>query len=378
MKNRSTVWHCDPTGRMERSLVDKVSDLFDRAGGGEIFKKGDSTAVKFHCGEEGNTSYLNPAFARLLLKKLKSLGAKPFLIDTNTLYHGQRHNTADHLATARRHGYGAEEIGAPVIISSDFAEVAGAGRRMKLAREFVQADSLLVITHVTGHVLFGYAGAVKNVAMGLSSPADKQVIHSDLKPKVKQERCTVCGTCVAACPVGAITLEAGSKAWVNPRICIGCGECIAACPEKAIPPIWKSETRKLARKNAQVAAAALEGKMERMLCFNFLLDVVPDCDCCSWSDPPFVPNLGVLASRDILAVEQASLDLIENAPLLPGSPAVGRFLKESGTEKEEEGVTLPRIGDKFGALFQVEVEPFQAEMERAGLGSRGYRLVKVN
>lgn len=378
ISRKSAVYHCDPTGRMERSLIDKLRDLFKKAGGREIFNRGDSVAVKFHCGEEENTSYLNPAFARALVSELKELDTRPFLIDTNTLYRGQRHETAAHLATAHRHGFGPDEIGAPVVISSDFKEVNSSGRAIRVAREFVEADAALLITHVTGHVIFGYAGAVKNVAMGLASPAEKQVMHSDLKPRVKEEKCIACGTCVRVCPVEAVSIREGGKAVIDTETCIGCGECVAVCPVQAIPIHWETEIAVMAEKTAAQCAAALADKRGKTLCFNFLLSVAPDCDCCSWSDPPFVPDLGVLASRDILAIEQASLDLVAGAPLIPGSPLVARYLKKNPPGATSEGVVMPNPGEKFPALFDIDVEVFQAAAEREGLGKREYRLLKVS
>jgi len=378
------VYFIDPAARAGRSGLDKLSDLFDRAGGGEVFRPGDRVAVKVHFGEEGNTGYLRPAFARRLVEKLKNLGAEPFLTDSNTLYRGGRHRTADHLLTARRHGFSEENIGAPIEIADRFVETEGVkigGRPVGLAEAARSADSLLVITHATGHVIFGYGGAVKNVSMGFASPAGKQVMHSDLKPEVKGEKCIGCGTCLGYCPVSAIVLDGKKKAVVDPEKCIGCGECVAVCPEGAIPPVWKADPSRLAEKSAAYARAVLEGKAARVLFLNFLIDIVPDCDCCDWTEPPFVPDLGILASRDILAVDQASVDLIQKAPLLPGSTAVAKRVKVSNKRVTEkiagQYCCLPRLPDKFKTLFGVDLEPFLAAAERAGLGGRDYRLVKV-
>lgn len=378
------VYFIDPAARAGRSWLDKLSDLFDRAGGGEIFRPGDRTAVKVHFGEEGNTAYLKPDFARRLVEKLRSLGAEPFLTDSNTLYRGQRHRTEDHLRTARRHGFTEEYVGAPVVIADRFREEAGltiGGRRVRVAEAVRNADSLLVITHATGHVAFGYGGAVKNVGMGLASPAGKQVMHSDLKPEVKAGKCTGCGTCIRYCPVSAIELGGGGKAVIDREKCIGCGECIAVCPEGAIPAIWKGKPDRMAEKTAAYARAVLEGKAGRALYLNFLLDIAPDCDCCDWTEPPFVPDQGILASRDILAVDQAAVDLIRKAPLIPGCTAVAKRVKVSDKRVTEkiagQYCCLPRLKDKFRTLFGVDLEPFLSAAERAGLGERDYRLVEV-
>lgn len=378
------VYFIDPTAHARRSLLDKLSDLFDRSGGPAIFQKGDKVCVKVHFGEEGNTSYLRPAYARLLVKKIKNLGARPFLTDSNTLYRGSRHTTKDHMITARHHGFTEENIGAPIIITDDFIEIEGSSigsRPVRVARTALQADSLLVITHVTGHVLFGYAGALKNVSMGLASPAGKQVMHSDLKPVVKEDKCVACGTCRDYCPVNAITQEGKAKAKINHASCIGCGECIAVCPAGAIPILWKTETALISKKSAIYAGAVLAGKKGKVLFINLLIDITPDCDCCDWSDPVFIPDQGILASRDIVAVDQASVDLIGKAPLIPGSIVVRKSLqisrKKIPSSVASKFTSLPRVKDKFRTLFGVEVEPFLEVAEEVGVGTRKYTIKKM-
>ncbi len=381
---KSKVYFTDPTAHARRSLLDKLSDLFDRSGGAKIFGRGDRVAVKVHFGEEGNTTYLNPAFARLLVAKLKDLGAEPFLTDTNTLYRGSRHETQDHLLTARHHGFSEEYIGAPIVIADEFIEERNnsiGDRPVRIARMAREADGILAITHVTGHVVFGYAGAIKNVSMGLASPAGKQVMHSDLKPVVNTKKCSRCGTCVRYCPVSAISREDDGPARINPRVCIGCGECIAVCPAGAIPPIWKTDSGPLAEKSAAYARSVLAGKGKKSLYLNFLITVAPDCDCCDWSEPPFIPDQGILASRDIVAVDQASIDLVRQSPLIPGSTAVVKKLRVSMKKVSPAVIAryccLPRVKDPFKTLFGIEVEPFLAAAAAAGIGSREYMLVNV-
>ena len=378
------VYFTDPTAHARRSRLDKLSDLFDRSGGPEIFQRGDRVCIKVHFGEEGNTSYLRPDYARFLVKKLKDLGAKPFLTDSNTLYRGSRHTTEDHLLTARRHGFTEENIGAPIIIAEEFIEIKGSSigaRPVRVARLALEADSLLVITHVTGHMIFGYAGAIKNVSMGLASPAGKQIMHSDLKPVVKEDKCIACGTCRDYCPVNAITQEGREKARINHSICIGCGECITVCPVSAIPILWKGEVGLISKKSAAYARAVLAGKQGPVLFLNFLIDITPDCDCCDWSEPSIVPDQGILASRDIVAVDQASVDLVGKAPLLPGATVVSKSIqvsrKKIPSSVASQFTSLPRLKDKFKTLFNVEVEPFLKEAEDTGLGSRDYSLKTV-
>ncbi len=381
---KTAVYFTDPSAHARRSRLAKLSDLFDRSGAREIFRKGDNVCIKVHFGEEGNTSYLRPVYARFLVKKLKDLGTHPFLTDSNTLYRGSRHTTEDHLRTARHHGFTEENIGAPIIISDEFIEIKDSSigpRPVRVARSAREADSLLIITHVTGHMVFGYAGAIKNVSMGLASPAGKQIMHSDLKPVVKEDKCIACGTCRDYCPVNAITQEGAEKARINHSICIGCGECSTVCPVSAIPIIWKGEAGLISNKSAAYARVVLAGKQDRVLFLNFLIDITPDCDCCDWSEPPIVPDQGILASRDIVAVDQASVDMVGTAPLLPGATAVSKSIqvsrKKIPSSVASQFTSLPRLKDKFKTLFNVEVEPFLKEAEAASLGTRQYEIKTV-
>jgi hypothetical protein len=383
----AVVYHAGPAAGAGRSLLDKTVGLFDRAGGDKIFQPGMSVAVKVHFGEEGNTGYLNPAFARALVRRLSALKTRPFLFDTNTLYRVRRHTTRDHLETARFHGFTEEYVGAPVVIGDEFVEteIAAGGRgKARIAKAVREADAVLVLAHATGHILFGYGGALKSVAMGCAAPSGKQVMHSDVKPAVKEAKCVACGTCVGCCPASAIALvdRAGGKqaARIDPRICLGCGECIAACPVHAIPINWKTEEKPLAEKAALYARAALAGKLDRLLCLNFLLQITPDCDCADWTEPPFVPDLGVLASRDIVAIDQSAIDLIRQAPVIPGSTAVAKRInisKRIPPEVASQFLCLPRLPDVFKTLFGADVSLLTAAAEKAGLGSREYRLEKV-
>lgn len=376
------VFFANARARASRSLIHKLRDLLERCGAKEIFRRGERVALKVHFGEMGNTSYLEPSFARVVVDKLKEWGVEPFITDTNTLYRGKRAKTEDHIATARAHGFSEESMGAPVIIADEFVSIPAAGvgpGEAMIARLVWEADGVIFLTHATGHVLYGFAGALKNLAMGCASPSVKQLLHSDLKPEVDEEKCVACGTCVGYCPVNAITLEEGSKARIDREGCIGCGECVAVCPVEAIPILWKSESRRVAEKTAAFARAVLSNKEGKALFLNFLVGITPDCDCCDWSDVPIVPDLGILASRDVVAVDQASVDLIAKAPIVGGS------IFEEKLDKHPVWRNLaaafapylhvrPRVREKFRLLYGVDVGLFLREAERHGLGSRRYTL----
>ena len=229
-----------------------------------------------------------------------------------------------------------------------------------IASAIVDADALVCISHFKGHELFGFGATLKNLGMGCCSPAGKQILHSDLKPQVKAESCISCGRCVDVCPVDAIALE--GKASIDHGRCVGCGDCTVACPVQAIPIRWQSDERPILEKTAEYARAALRGKESACAFFNFVTDVIPFCDCMPCSDLAVVPDQGILASRDPVAVDQASADLVNDAPVVPGS-----HLDAS----EREGDLLYRL---HGIHWQWTLE----HAEALGMGGRAYRLHGMN
>lgn len=332
-----------------------------------MVRPGDLWAVKVHFGEEGNFTYLRPQFVRPIVERLRELGAKPFLTDTNTLYKGSRSDGVSHLETALRHGFTWEVTGAPVIIAdglkgTDTVMVPVPGeiyREVEVAKGIYEAHGMVVVSHFKGHDLAGFGGALKNLGMGCTGRRGKLSQHSEVAPKVNPRKCKGCGRCAEECPQGAIRLG-GGRAEVDRRLCSGCGQCVVACPEKAVEVRWKRDAALFQKKMVEHALGALAGKEGKVLYLNFLLSVTPVCDCWSKSDPPIVPDIGVLASRDPVALDQASVDLVKAAPGLGELEGCG-----PGT-------------DKFRAVHKTIDWSFQLEhAERLGLGSRAYELVTL-
>ncbi|HTX71263.1 MAG TPA: DUF362 domain-containing protein [Rectinemataceae bacterium] len=360
----------------KRNTLAKLGKLLDAAGLSGIVRTGDLTAIKIHFGELGNDAFVSPVQARRIADAVRALGAKPFFADTNTLYSGSRSNAADHLATAHAHGFVPEVCGAPVLIAdglrgSDWREVELDGtwfKRAKIASAFLDADSFVAISHFKGHEMAGFGGAIKNIAMGCAPPAGKREQHA-VKFFVVEAKCTACGTCVEVCPVGAISLEGAAlsggrrAALIDRTKCIGCGECASRCPVKAISMDWKTEIVPFTEKMTEYAHAAVKGKEGRRLFVTFVKDVVPDCDCAPWSDAPMVADLGILASVDPVAIDQAAYDLVTAAPPSAGSLVDGKAAAGQ---------------DKFAAIHPETRGLVQLEHgERIGLGSREYELVRV-
>lgn len=368
----STVYFAGRRAKSHReSLVRKVDRLFDRVGAAKLIEKNSLVAVKLHFGERGGSTYIHPVLVRRVVDKIKSAGGKPFLCDTNTLYAGGRNNAPDHLETALQHGFAYATVGAPVLIADglrgrDYHAVKIKGKHfseVQIASAVVEADAMVVLSHVKGHMITGFGGAIKNLGMGCGNRSGKQKMHSALKPVIKGEHCRRCGACLRWCLAKAITLNEGSGAMINPELCTGCGECIISCTHGAVQVQWRSAVTEVVERMDEYALGALAGKEQKTVFFNFLLNIVPDCDCCAWSDAPVVPDIGILASTDAVAIDQASVDLI-NAQTGIAASALKKNLKPGE--------------DKFDALHpESDYHTMLSYAEEIGLGSRSYQLVEI-
>ncbi|MHB8840512.1 MAG: DUF362 domain-containing protein [Candidatus Aquicultor sp.] len=361
----SNVFYSNFHGK--KSRLDTTSKLFDKADFKSIIDPGDIVAIKVHFGEPGNTAFLSPIFARRVVEKVKEAGGKPFLTDANTLYVGRRSNAVDHLISAIENGFSYATVGAPVVIADgingkDYVAVDIDGTHIKEAKigsAVYHADAKIALTHFKGHELTGFGGTLKNIGMGLGCRSAKQVMHSDVLPRVNPDTCTSCAKCVKWCPTGAISIA--SPAVIDQAVCIGCGECTVTCPSGAIEVNWATEPKVTQEKIVEYAWAVIKDKPGKVGFFNFILNVSPDCDCWGWNDAPIVPDIGILASLDPIAIDQASADLVNNAQALAGSRLPAN----------------PDDGDKFKALSGIDWRPQLAYGENLGLGVRDYRLVEI-
>jgi uncharacterized Fe-S center protein len=351
------------------SRTAKVRRLFTEAGIGGCIRERDLVAIKLHFGERGCDTHVSPVHVRQVVDLVRAEGGRPFLTDTATLYSGSRSNAVDHIATAISHGFDYAVVGAPVIIAdglrSDHLVEVMAGRkhfeRVKIAGDIARADSMVVVSHFKGHMLAGFGGAIKNLAMGCAPVAGKREMHrADLL--VVPEKCRGCGTCVEVCPAGALALVE-ERAKLDPLLCIGCGECMAVCLQSAIDFDWLVEIPPFVERMVEYACGALEGKRGRAGFFNFLLNITPDCDCVPWSDAPLVPDIGILASRDPVAIDAASLDLVNRGKALSGT------LLHAHHRPGE---------DKFTGTWEHTRGDLQLSYaEECGLGERDYRIREI-
>jgi uncharacterized Fe-S center protein len=366
----STVYFAPMRSVKKTSLAKRAGALLERAGLAGAIAENDLVAIKIHFGEEGNTGFVQPMYVREVVARIKARGGKPFLTDANTLYRGQRGNSVDHIACAIHNGFGYATVEAPIVIADgidgrDACEVAISGGKhfesVKIGSAAVHADAMVVVTHFKGHEAAGFGGAMKNVGMGLGCRSAKQRMHADFDPDVIAEKCTACARCVRSCPVEAIVIGPDRVAVVDHDVCYGCGECVASCPYGAIGIQWGTDAAALQEKIAEHFAGAVAGKDGKMAYLTFVTNISPDCDCWSFSDAPVVADIGVLASTDPVAIDQAALDMVTGATGLPGSRGDGMT---AGTEK-------------FAAISGVDGTAVLRHAEELGLGTREYELVRV-
>lgn len=299
------------------TIAEKVRVLFRAAGFARVVEPGELVAIKMHFGERHNDTHIRPEMVRPIVEEVRAKGAKPFLADTNVLYRSERSNAVDHLLLASQHGFTPERTGAPVLIldglrGNQELEVEIPGRiyqRVSLAAGLALADALIAVSHVTGHVAMGLGGTLKNLGMGLASRMGKLRQHSSTKPSVDPRNCTGCWVCIRWCPEDAIR-KRGEVAWIDPDRCIGCGECLTVCRFDAVRHDWRVESRELQRRVAEHALGAAVNKRGKLACFDFVLNVTKDCDCLARKQVPIVPDVGLLASFDPVAIDAAALDLI--------------------------------------------------------------------
>lgn len=304
----------------EDRMYFKIQRILDAIKIENIVKKNDLTAVKVHLGEYGNSTFIPPWLIRSIVDKVKKSGGKPFITDTNTLYRGMRRNAVDHLKNATMHGFTIATVGAPVIIADGLL-----GRNqvdvkigkkhfetVKIGQSIEQADSLIVSSHFKGHLMAGFGGAIKNLAMGGASVEGKKEQHS-VRPQLKEENnCTGCESCKNHCPADAI-LIIDEKAQFDSTLCIGCGECVGRCPQEAIQFNWETEIPDFTERMVEYAYGVWKIHKNKIGFINFVLNVTPECDCFDISQRIIVNDIGILASNDPVALDKACYDLVNKS-----------------------------------------------------------------
>lgn len=335
---KSKVYFTSFKTSFTENLLQKLDRLVRTAGIETIDFKDHYAAIKIHFGEYGNLAFLRPNYAKVIGDIVKAQGGKAFLTDCNTLYVGSRKNAVDHLETAYMNGFNPYATGCPVIIAdglkgTDEMLVPIDGeyvKEAKIGRALMDADILISLTHFKGHEATGFGGTLKNIGMGGGSRAGKMEMHSSGKPHVRPKHCVGCGMCTRVCAHSAIEIEE-RKARIDHDKCVGCGRCIGVCPKDAVVP-GTSESNDIL--NCKIAEYTLAICKDRP-CFHVSLicDVSPNCDCHSENDRPIIPNVGMLASFDPVALDMACVDLCNQQPVLPNS-VLGENLADHAHEHE--------------------------------------------
>ena len=297
-----------------------MAKAYEVIGADQVIAKQDFVAIKIHVGEKKNTTHVKPELVKELVARVQAKGGQAFLTETSTLYKGERENGVKHILHAHRHGFSIEKTGAPFIMADGLAgnteyEVAVDGelhQNVKIAREIVAADAMLVVSHPTGHPAAGLGACIKNLGMGLASRMGKMRQHSAMLPEVNEGACQYCQKCIKWCPQDAI-IEQNGKAYIITDKCIGCGECLAVCRFDAVKYDWNAESGFMQRSMAEHAYGIIKEKQGKAVYFNVMIDMTKDCDCFSVKQEKCIPDIGILVSTDPVAIDKATLDLTAQA-----------------------------------------------------------------
>lgn len=276
------------------------------------FSKGDIIAIKTHMGEYGNLNYIRPSIVELVVDELKKIETKPFVFDTPVAYKGSRDTVEKYIESARKNGFTKETIGCPIVISNEGVKVKSKYlSELKIAKKLYEADGLVVLSHFKGHELANFGAAIKNLGMGGVTKESKTVMHKETGPKIVGE-CIGCGTCVKACYEKAISLKNG-KVHIDYNNCFGCCACVDACPNKVLA----MKTVRFSRALTESASFTVKKFDKKILYINVLLDISKLCDCLPIGDSDVgervAPDIGILVSDNIVAIDKASLDLVQKA-----------------------------------------------------------------
>lgn len=367
----SKVYFTSMHTHLNEGLPAKLQRLIKTAGIGNINFKDQYAAIKLHFGEPGNLAFLRPNYAAAVADVVRELGGKPFLTDCNTLYVGGRKNALDHIESAYKNGFTPYTTGCHVIIAdglkgTDETLIPIEGgeyvKEAKIGHAIADADIIISLNHFKGHENAGMGGALKNLGMGCGSRAGKMEMHSAGTPVVDQSLCIGCGRCHNICAHDAATLT-NRKASIDPVKCVGCGRCIGVCPVDAVQPQFDEAFDVMNKKIAEYTKAVLAGKPHFHI--SLVIDVSPYCDCHAENDIPLVPDVGMFASFDPVALDLACADAVNRQPVMRGS------MLDHGEHSDSHD-------DHFTAAFpDTNWRVCTQHAAKIGIGSLEYELIEV-
>ena len=373
---KAKVYFTDFRCEMDESPVKKLQRLLKTAGMDKIDMEGKFVAIKMHFGELGNMSYLRPNYAKAVADMVKECGGKPFLTDCNTLYPGSRKNAIEHLYCAWENGFTPMTVGCPVIIgdglkgTDDIAVPVEGGeyiQEAKIGRAVMDADIFISLTHFKGHELTGFGGTIKNIGMGCGSRAGKKDQHHNGKPVIDPENCRGCRLCMRECANDGLAFDEGRKVMtIDEAHCVGCGRCIGACNFDAIHFGQDAAVKELNCRMAEYTKAVVAGRDNFHI--SLVCDISPVCDCHSGNDAPILPDIGMFASFDPLALDQACVDACLRQTPLPNSQLT----------EQMAGHDFHDHHDHFeNTTPNSEYKTCLAHAEKIGLGTKEYELITV-
>lgn len=370
----SNVYYTTLRARPGDNLLNKLERLLDRAGMGKIDFTNKYVAIKIHFGEPGNLSYLRPNYAKVVADFIRARGGKPFLTDCNTLYVGGRKNALDHLESAYVNGYSPTTTGCHLLIAdglkgTDEAYVPVEGgayvKEAKIGRAVMDADIVISLNHFKGHECTGFGGALKNLGMGCGSRAGKMEMHSAGKPHVHTEACVGCGACARVCAHGAPVIT-DKKASIDHDKCVGCGRCIGVCPKDAVCPASDESNDILNCKIAEYSKAVVDGRPQFHI--SLVVDVSPFCDCHPENDTAIVPDVGMFASFDPVAIDVACAEAVNARQAIAGSLLDEKERSQEHHYHDHFSTVSPDTNWKSAIEHGVKI----------GLGSSEYELMVVD
>ena len=358
------------------TMPGKLKKLIRKAGIAQLNLEGQFVAIKIHFGELGNVSYLRPNYARAVVDVVKKLGGKPFLTDCNTLYPGSRKNALEHLYCAWENGFTPLTVGCPILIGdglkgTDDIEVPVRGgeyvKNAKIGRAVMDADVIISMTHFKGHETTGFGGALKNLGMGCGSRAGKKEQHNNGKAYVQQEICRGCRRCMRECANDGLVLDPETrKMHVDKEHCVGCGRCVGACNFDAIDFEDPTSNQMLNYRIAEYAKAVVDGRPQFHI--SLVMDISPNCDCHVENDAPILPDVGMFASFDPLALDQACVDACMKCEPLPNSQ-LGEHMRDPHFVDHHDHFT--------NSTPESEWQSCLSHAEKIGLGTRDYELIRL-
>ena len=373
---KSKVYYTDFRTKLGEGLPTKLKRLIKKAGIGDIDMDQKFVAIKMHFGELGNLGFLRPNYAKAVADVVKEMGGLPFLTDSNTLYPGSRKNALEHLKCAWENGFTPLTVGCPVIIGdglkgTDDIDVPVEGgeyiENAKIGRAVMDADIFISLTHFKGHEMTGFGGAIKNIGMGCGSRAGKKEQHSNGKPSIDPEACRGCKRCQKECANNGLEFnEETKKMTVNMDNCVGCGRCLGACTFDAIEFVNDAATKELNCRMAEYTKAVIDGRPNFHI--SLIVDVSPNCDCHAENDAPILPNIGMFASFDPLALDQACVDACLKCDPLPNSQLSDRMHREDFCDHHDHFENTTPDSEYKTCLDHAA---------KIGLGNREYELIFV-